>query len=77
MEAEAVTDAGDGRDLQLDGADLGPEGRVGLAAVPAERPTGEDLHHLGDLFLADEFYAGSGHAGLPPSAGCATDCMAP
>jgi hypothetical protein len=52
-------------------------GSVGTA-VAAERPAGQDLHHLGDLFLADQLNARSGHAGLPPvSLPCATDCTGP
>ena len=48
---------------------LAPNARIVVAAVAAERSVGEDLHDLGDLFLADQLYARSGHAGLPlPSA---------
>src|SRR4029078_4957025 len=77
VETESVANPGQGRDLLFDLADLGTEVRVVFAPVPTECPGLQDLHDLGDLFLADQLYAGSGHAGLPPSAcRCATDCTA-
>ena len=78
VQPKAVPDAGDRCDLLLHRPDLRAEVRVGGAAVAAQRPAVQDLHHLGDLFLADQLNARSGHAGLPPvSLPCATDCTGP
>ena len=78
VQAQAVAHARERGDLLLDMADLGPEPRVVLPPVAAERSVGEDLHDLGDLFLADQLDAGSGHAGSPfLRVSCATDCTAP
>ena len=74
-QAKRVLDPGERRDLLLDVTDLGAERRVVGAAIPAEVAAGEDLHHLGDLFLADELDTGSGHASSPFVR--ATDCTAP
>ena len=62
---EAEADAGQPRDVLLDLPDLGPEIRVVLPAVSAQRTVGEDLHHFRDLFLADQLDAWAWHASFP------------